>query len=446
MNDRTFERAMLLLDVITILAAVFVAHALRQSLFLVVPALKPAVPANESAQVLVAFLPTWVWCADRLALNSVRTLAGPLLDLLRVLLWTQGSSALALAFILTAAQAPLNRSLIGLYLVLSTIFLLVGKGIQRQWARNRHGRVTALVVGADSPDAAGEIERLRGRRAERFLPVDPAALRARLRAGAVDEVVLPGGLPADLLRPLLLACEEVGVPALVQVDKVDLDLARPRAEVIGTTLYLAYDIQEPDRPALLVKVVMDVTAAALLLVFTLPLLLLTAVLVKVTSKGPVLFVQRRGGLHGRPFSMLKFRTMREGAESEREALLAVNEMDGPVFKVADDPRVTGLGRLLRRTSIDELPQLVNVLFGHMSLVGPRPLPVGETESLSGIHRRRLSVRPGITGLWQVSGRSDIKFEEWMSLDLQYVQHWSLGLDLAILLRTIPALLSRRGAL
>jgi len=169
------------------------------------------------------------------------------------------------------------------------------------------------------------------------------------------------------------------------------------------------------------------------------------VAVKLTSRGPVLFIHERGGLHGRPFRMLKFRTMREGAEAERAALLAANEMDGPVFKIAADPRVTRLGRFLRRTSMDELPQLVNVVRGDMSLVGPRPLPVVETRALAGVHRRRLSVRPGITCLWQISGRSELGFREWMALDLQYVDHWSLGLDLAILLRTLPALVSRRGA-
>ena len=159
----------------------------------------------------------------------------------------------------------------------------------------------------------------------------------------------------------------------------------------------------------------------------------------------MLFVQHRGGLYGHPFPMLKFRTMRAGAEQERAALDEPNEMDGPVFKMRDDPRVTPLGRILRRTSLDELPQLFNVLAGQMSIVGPRPLPVDETAALTGRHRRRLSIRPGLTCLWQVSGRSDLTFAEWMALDLEYVDRWTLWLDLAILLRTIPAIVSRRGA-
>jgi lipopolysaccharide/colanic/teichoic acid biosynthesis glycosyltransferase len=137
--------------------------------------------------------------------------------------------------------------------------------------------------------------------------------------------------------------------------------------------------------------------------------------------------------------------MRLGADAQRPELAELNEMDGPVFKIRNDPRVTPFGRILRRTSLDELPQLFNVLAGQMSLVGPRPLPIDETEALAGPHRRRLSMRPGLTCLWQVSGRSDLTFGEWMGLDLEYVDRWSLGLDLAILLRTIPAIVSRRGA-
>jgi len=185
-----------------------------------------------------------------------------------------------------------------------------------------------------------------------------------------------------------------------------------------------------------------ILAAALIVLFA-PVMLLIALAVRLG--GPVLYVQRRGGLYGHPFSMLKFRTMRVGADQERAALDGRNEMDGPVFKMRDDPRVTRLGRILRRTSLDELPQLFNVLAGQMSIVGPRPLPVDETRALTGRHRRRLSIRPGLTCLWQVSGRNDLTFAEWMALDLEYVDRWTLWLDVAILLRTIPAIVSRRGA-
>jgi exopolysaccharide biosynthesis polyprenyl glycosylphosphotransferase len=443
-NEKSLERAVLLQDVFVLLASLVIAHLARANLAALVPALKPAVPTSTYVHLLLVFVPTWAWCADRVGLYRVRTLVGPLVDLMRALLWTQVWGALALSLILVAAQAPLNRSLISLFLLISSVLLFLAKLGQRAWVRAERGQILALVMGPDDAGTANELERLRGRRVERLLSLEAAAVRERLHAGGVDEVVLPP-LPHDRLRPLLEACEEAGVPAYVRLEKIDLGLARPRADVIGTTLYLAYQTHEPDRPALLAKAIFDRASAAVWLVLTLPLLAVVAVLVKLTSPGAVLFVQQRAGLNGRPFPMLKFRTMRVGAEAEREALLAANEMDGPVFKISEDPRVTGLGRLLRRTSIDELPQLVNVLLGHMSLVGPRPLPLLETRHLEGMQRRRLSVRPGITCLWQVGGRNELPFEEWMALDLQYIDNWSLSLDFAILLRTVPALLTARGA-
>jgi exopolysaccharide biosynthesis polyprenyl glycosylphosphotransferase len=194
------------------------------------------------------------------------------------------------------------------------------------------------------------------------------------------------------------------------------------------------------------KRLLDVTASLIVLLLLSPLLALVALLVKLTSSGPVIFRQERAGMSGRGFTLYKFRTMRQGAELERAALESKNEMDGPVFKIKEDPRVTGLGKFLRKTSIDELPQLWNVLKGDMSLVGPRPLPVYEVEKFERWQRRRMTMRPGITCLWQVMGRNRVTdFAEWMKLDLDYVDRWSLGLDVKILLKTVPAVLGGRGA-
>jgi exopolysaccharide biosynthesis polyprenyl glycosylphosphotransferase len=198
---------------------------------------------------------------------------------------------------------------------------------------------------------------------------------------------------------------------------------------------------------LLAKQVLDFCGALVLLVLTSPLMLLAAVGIKLTSPGPVLFRQERCGLNGRPFTMLKFRSMVSDAEQRKHELEALNEMSGPVFKVSNDPRVTPFGRFLRKYSIDELPQLFNVLAGQMSLVGPRPLPVNEVKRFDDpAHRRRLSVKPGLTCLWQIRGRSDLRdFREWVRLDLEYIDNWSLGLDLKILLLTIPVVLRGQGA-
>jgi len=197
---------------------------------------------------------------------------------------------------------------------------------------------------------------------------------------------------------------------------------------------------------LVAKRVMDVILTAFLLVLSAPILLVAAVAIKLTSKGPVLFRQARAGQHGRPFIMYKLRTMYAGAEDERALFEELNELAGsPVFKVRRDPRITWVGRLLRKSSIDELPQFVNVLRGEMSLVGPRPLPLNEVRTQSWGEYLRLSVKPGLTCLWQIAGRTEIPYREWMQLDGYYVQNRSLALDVMILIKTIPAVLSGRGA-
>jgi exopolysaccharide biosynthesis polyprenyl glycosylphosphotransferase len=196
---------------------------------------------------------------------------------------------------------------------------------------------------------------------------------------------------------------------------------------------------------LLLKRILDVAHSALLMLLGLPVLLLVALAIKVTTRGNVLFRQTRCGLNGRTFTLYKFRTMVEGAEARQPDLLHLNEMDGPVFKLREDPRVTALGRFLRKFSLDELPQLWNVLRGDMSLVGPRPPIPEEVARYERWQRRRLAMKPGLTCLWQVSGRNELDFQQWMELDLEYIDTWSPWLDFKILLKTIPAVISGRGA-
>jgi lipopolysaccharide/colanic/teichoic acid biosynthesis glycosyltransferase len=181
------------------------------------------------------------------------------------------------------------------------------------------------------------------------------------------------------------------------------------------------------------------------LVALFPFLVLVTVLIKLTSSGPVLFAQNRVGMNQRQFKLYKFRSMVVDAEERKSALQHLNERDGPVFKIEKDPRTTWIGRFLRRTSIDELPQLFNVLCGEMSLVGPRPPLPEEVTRYEWLYRKRLSVKPGVTCIWQVSGRDNVSFDRWMEMDHEYVENWSLWLDLKILLETIPAVLFSRGA-
>ncbi|MWA07862.1 sugar transferase [Streptomyces sp. BA2] len=202
--------------------------------------------------------------------------------------------------------------------------------------------------------------------------------------------------------------------------------------------------RSPAPPVPRVKRLIDLTGATLLLLAAAPLIALISLAVAVSSPGGVFYRQPRTGHGGQTFAMLKFRTMRHGAHAQRAALAAQNESGGQLFKIREDPRVTPVGRMLRRLSLDELPQLVNVVRGDMSLVGPRPLPV-EDSGYGGPALGRLAMPPGITGLWQVSGHSELSWDEMVGLDLDYVQHWSVRLDLKILVRTLPAVLAARGA-
>jgi exopolysaccharide biosynthesis polyprenyl glycosylphosphotransferase len=251
----------------------------------------------------------------------------------------------------------------------------------------------------------------------------------------------------DRVENVIKLCEVEGVEAWLVADFFATKIAHASFdEMFGRPLIVFRSTPETSWQ-MLAKLLLDFFGALLLLlIFALPMLAV-ALLIKLTSAGPALFRQQRSGLNGAPFSIYKFRTMTSNAEQLKHELAAMNEMSGPVFKVTNDPRITPLGKILRKFSLDELPQLFNVLRGEMSLVGPRPLPVDEVKRFHDLaHRRRLSVKPGLTCLWQVSGRNKISdFRDWVRLDLQYIDSWSIWLDLVILLRTVPVVLLGTGA-
>jgi exopolysaccharide biosynthesis polyprenyl glycosylphosphotransferase len=264
----------------------------------------------------------------------------------------------------------------------------------------------------------------------------------------IDEVyvTLPIKSFYDEIDHVLGVCEEAGVPVSLSTDLFERGKARLCfLEGPGTPGRLNYSCAQRTPLDRFLKRGLDIAGSLLALtILAIPMLIIAA-LIKLTSKGPVFFAQERAGLNHRPFRMLKFRTMVVNAEELKDKLLAQNEMSGPVFKMKNDPRVTTVGRFLRKVSLDELPQFINVLRGEMSLVGPRPPILKEVKQYDWWQRRRLSTRPGITCFWQISGRNDVDFVEWMRLDLRYIDNWSIGLDLKILLLTIPAVLKGRGA-
>ena len=267
-----------------------------------------------------------------------------------------------------------------------------------------------------------------------------------LRDQVVDEVIIacPRSMLGTLL-PVVAACGSSGVPFTLLADIFGDYLPPPRVTRFGALAALSFAPVHHSPAGLAVKRTVDVLGATLGLLVVAPVILVAGLAVRLTSSGPMFFNQVRCGLYGRRFSMLKLRTMCVDAEERLEALRHLNEMDGPVFKVQRDPRVTVVGRFLRRYSLDELPQLWNVLKGDMSLVGPRPPVPHEVAQYETFERRRLSMRPGITCLWQVSGRNQLGFDEWVQLDLEYIDTWSLANDFRILVKTLPAVLTGTGA-
>lgn len=374
-----------------------------------------------------------------------------------------------LVFIFFFFRPQYYSRLIYLYAgVLSVFFLTVARVAVRMalgYLRQRGiGVDRALVVGG------GEIGRAimrnvlaqpdLGYRIEGFVDDDPDKadignfprlgstdqLARLLRERAIDEVIIT--LPwhaREKIMDIIEIAEVSGARVKIVPDLFQLSLSQIAVDAVGGIPLIGVKETSFTSGALALKRVMDVLlTAALLLLLLIPMGII-AFLIKISSPGPVIFSQPRVGRGGKLFTAYKFRTMRQGAEDEKEDLLHLNEASGPLFKMRNDPRVTSIGRWLRRTSFDELPQLWNVLNGDMSLVGPRPPLPNEVAQYQDWHKRRLDVAPGVTGLWQVSGRSELTFDEMVMLDLYYIENWSPWLDIWIMLKTIPALLTARGA-
>jgi exopolysaccharide biosynthesis polyprenyl glycosylphosphotransferase len=329
---------------------------------------------------------------------------------------------------------------------------LAGKtrGSRARWLRRR---APAIVL---EPRAAGQLASSERTACESWLSREgiprlgsTERLGEILASHAVTEVVvtLPLGTYFDEVRGIIRLCETSGVPVAVSSELFESELAPPELKRDAESGLAALQVSPATRSTAtrLMKRTIDIIGALVVLTIASIPMLIIAMAIKASSKGPVFFVQERCGYLRRPFRMFKFRTMVADAEARRQALEGQNELDGPVFKMRKDPRVTRIGSVLRKLSLDELPQLFNVLRGDMSLVGPRPAIPKEVEAYEPWMRRRLSVKPGLTCTWQVSGRNEIGFQEWMRLDLEYVDRWSIGLDLSLLAKTIPAVVSARGA-
>ena len=472
---RVYSDLLFLSDVVSVVLALSLSYHLRYYLVLILPLqlsrfFNPELLAfRDYLFYFLLFSPLWVVLL-LLTQRYSRLVRLPLrLQLLRVFQFMLVIGFL-MGFLTYSFKLEVSRPIFFVFLAvvgvsMSTMRLLL-HGVLRSRNINEHNQIKILIAASDKrAQAVGEwLERyemwgyhvvgyLARDKSERKVPglnvlgtLDelPGRLQKKIVA---DEIIFLGLQRPDLaeFEEMVRLCEDLGVRVRIAADFLPSKTSRISLEFLENLPLLTFSTVPDHSVSIVAKRVLDFVVAALILILCLPLMLLSALLIKFTSPGPVFYRQVRCGLYGRRFRLVKFRTMVEGAEDRLWEIRHLNEMEGPVFKMRNDPRVTPLGRYLRKFSIDELPQIWNVIKGEMSIVGPRaPLPE-EVEHYSVKQRRRLSVKPGITCLWQISGRNDIDFNQWMELDLHYIDNWSFWLDVRIMLRTIPAVFTGRGA-
>ncbi len=430
-------------------------------------------PFPEYLPLLLVILPTWmVLLYANKAYTSYRGKS------YFPLFWTvvktnlEGTGVLTFLFFVLKLHM-FNRSLVFLFVLTCIVLLTVEKIVLFKWLAyiRKQGRnlKRVLIIGTD-PNVQMVLKRIEqhpetGFVITGFLSEHPEEVFRKtygynvlggyddlsrvLHEEIVDEVICASPLFAlHKLQPTLEVCEQMGINCRIVLDPYSNNSSNFKLFVdnILDMPLISLSYREKQFINLGIKRIMDMTISSILLLLLLPFLALTGLIIRWQSPGGAFFRQIRSGLNGRRFIMYKFRTMVKDAEKLRVNLLEQNEASGPIFKMKNDPRITKIGRYLRRTSFDELPQLWNVLKGEMSLVGPRPLPLIESEQITGRERRRLSMKPGITGMWQCNGRSQVDYEQLIAMDLEYVDNWSLLLDLKLLLKTIPIVIRCVGAM
>jgi exopolysaccharide biosynthesis polyprenyl glycosylphosphotransferase len=447
------------------------AYQLGEMAFAIAPNLEGLIYFTRKNSVLIGFyLPLWlIALASQGAYKDFRTKT--FFKTLVNILVAGGLTALALGTPIFLFKMTLtSRLFIGVMWGLTIVFLLVERQFLNLLLDYIHklgyNQVNLLIVGT-------------GRRAREFIQVVRSHADWGLRiVGLIDDdhdmfgkeiegyrvlgriqdipfiihrkvidrvIFVVPRLWLNRIDEAILACEREGIPTSISMDLYNLRIATVRQSDFGGSPLLDFETFTAKEWQLFVKRAFDILFSLFLLILLSPLMLLIAIAIKISSTGPILFKQQRCGFNGRMFTLYKFRSMFVDAEIKRRELDKMNEMDGPVFKIKRDPRITPLGRILRRLSLDELPQLFNVLKGDMSFVGPRPPLAVEVELYKLWQRRRLSLKPGLTCIWQVSGRNKIGFEKWMELDMTYIDNWSLWLDFKILVKTVFVVLFGYGA-
>ncbi|MBV9392606.1 MAG: sugar transferase [Verrucomicrobia bacterium] len=447
-----------LIDAVLLVLSLWGAHTIRGSLsgFQDLPEIEPFKAFLWLIVLIMPFGPLFLDLQGFYNFPAQKSVLKSLAQILQALLWL----GVLIAGSAIAFRLNINsRSVLVIYAFLSSAVLLLKERIAVAYIRSRArlGEYREKVILAGSAD---EVLQLSSRFTEDQLAEieivkqidisrEPMSELVRaLHEYSVGRVIFAAAqTELQLVEKAVAACEIEGVEAWLLADFIRTSIARPAFDMFGPQPMLVFRSTPDTSWEVLTKRTIDLIGSSAGLVFLSPLMLIAALAIRCTSPGAAIFTQMRAGKHGRPFRMFKFRSMYSDAEQRRHELEAFNQMSGPVFKLERDPRITPLGRILRKYSIDELPQLINVFLGEMSLVGPRPLPLYEVANFANpAQRRRLSVKPGLTCLWQISGRNEVKdFETWVKLDLQYIDNWSIWLDLNILCRTVPAVLFGYGA-
>ena len=467
MKNRVVEGTVRLLDILCVVAAVPAAYVLRD--VLPVKGRGPLVPLAEYWPFLVLTLLLWIagtWFFRVYESFRTRSVWPEIARIAKAIASVALLQIAAIFFL--RLHDDVSRLFFGTYFALTFALLAVNRLVLRRVAHSarRSGINTRVFAVVGSGDLAHDVVKTAEEHPEwgfqfaghildaqgagnpkpELVLGTVAQLGQILDDNVIDEVIF--AVPRERLAHIEGAfrlCQEQGASARVCLDLFDVGGAHVAFGDMDGLPMLSFTRAPTDEVALLFKRAFDVVSSAVAVLLLSPAFIATAIAVKIESPGPVFFRQTRVGKNGRPFKMLKFRSMHVDAEARLESLRAQNEASGPVFKMRNDPRVTRVGRFIRRTSLDELPQFLNVLSGEMSIVGPRPPVPAEVKQYQRWQRRRLSVKPGITCTWQVSGRSNISFDQWMKLDLEYIDTWSLWQDIQICCRTVPAVLLSRGA-
>ncbi len=469
-----YSRLLFMADVFATIPALAVAYFVRYYLVNLIPSglqesFHPVLlPFSQYLTYLIVFLPAWT--VALIGTQKYSDLFGVSVgrQIIRILNFFILVSSF-LGFTVFVLDLEISRPVFAAFLFLLLLILPLNRLLFHMMFISRnlssHSQVRILVAGTGEKAARVEAS-LKGARKwgyriigfiemeEGAAKVDPSMI---IRADIVD--FLQGETPVDEVifagdsagfyedsRELVRLCVELGIKIRLATDLLPpVSSSEVSIEYLDDLPLLTYSSTPEPGFSLIAKRVLDLLIASSALVLLSPLILVIAILIKLTSSGPVFYSQQRLGLYGRKFTLIKFRTMIDGAEDKLWEIIHLNEMAGPVFKMKNDPRITPFGNFLRKTSIDEIPQFWNVIKGEMSVVGPRAALPEEVRNYLVNYRRRLSVKPGMTCLWQVSGRNEIDFEQWMKMDLEYIDNWSVWLDLAIICRTVPAVFSGRGA-